>query len=106
MIFLVSKKSEDRLILDRDVEEEEKRLRLHGNPLDNAEISSFTLESELQRLSNQLQENGGKFLPDMKADAAEIRKLMNQAEEDRTKLSERGIIAFDYLESKKEFWNE
>jgi hypothetical protein len=34
-----------------------------------------------------------------------IRKLMEQAEEYEDKLSERGIVASDYLRSPKEIWD-
>jgi hypothetical protein len=95
-------KYEDRLILDRDVPDERERLRLGTNPIDNDEVGEFTLESELERFSKQLQ--GDKSLADIRADSAEIRKLMNQAEEDRDKLSERGVRAFDYLQTRKDSW--
>ena len=42
---------------------------------------------------------------DWKADSAEIKKVMKQAQEDRDRLSERGIKAFDVLKSKQEIWD-
>jgi hypothetical protein len=91
--------TEDRLILDRDVPEERLRLRLGTNPIDNEEVLHFTLEADLQRLSDLMKENN---YADEKVD---IRKRMKQAEEDKDKLSERGRIAFDYLQSKKDLWS-
>jgi hypothetical protein len=95
---------EDRLILDKDVPEERGRLNLGTNPLDNDAVTEFTLESELERLSNELR-GSKRSVADEKADSAEIKKLMRQAGEDRDKLSERGVVAFDYLMSKKEDWD-
>lgn len=100
----MTKKSEDRLILDKDVPEEQERLRLGVNPIDNTEVTEFTLESELERFSKQLQDD--RSLADLKVDSPEIRKLMKQAGEDRDKLSGRGVTAFDYLQSRKEMWEE
>jgi hypothetical protein len=93
----------DRLILDRDVPKEREKLRLGINPLDNDEVTKFTLEAELERLTKELDSNT-KF-SDRRAASAEIMRLMKQAEEDKDKLSPRGIAAFDYLNSKKEMWN-
>ncbi len=97
-------KSEDRLILDRDIPDERERLRLGVNPIDNLEVGDFTLESELERISKHLQKD--RSYPEIEADSAEIRKLMKQAEEDRDRLSERGVAAFDYLQSRKEMWEK
>jgi hypothetical protein len=35
----------------------------------------------------------------------EVKTRMKQAEEDRDRLSERGIAALDYLQSNKETWD-
>ena len=91
---------EDRLILDRDVPQEMDRLGIGNNPIDVAEIENFTLEAELARLSGLVRED--KVHGD---EEIEIKKRMKQAEEDKGKLSERGIAAFNYLESRKEIWN-
>ena len=79
---------------------------MYGNPIDNTEVNNFTLESELQRLSNQLQKDGEKSLAEMTGDAVDIRRLVSQAEPDRDKLSERGVVAVDYLQLKKESWDK
>ena len=94
-----------RLILDRDLPQEESRLGIGTNPVDIDETSEFTLEAELVRLSSALKE---KVRPtrNQRATYIEIKRRMDQAEEDRDKLSERGIAAFDYLESTKETWME
>jgi hypothetical protein len=99
----------DRLILDSEVPEESARLRLGVNPIDNDEVTNFTLEAELERFSNKLRpsdtDTRRKSDDDWKSDSEEIKKLMKQAKEDRDRLSERGIIAFDYLKTKQEMWD-
>jgi len=79
------------------------------NPIDNDEVTNFTLEAELEKLSNKLRardtDNSRKSNKDRKADSVEIKKVMKQAQEDRNRLSERGIKAFDYLKSKQELWD-
>jgi hypothetical protein len=94
-----------RLILDKDLPEEESRLGIGTNPVDVDEASRFTLEAELVRLSNLLKQKA-RSRADQKAMNDQIRTRMKQAEEDRDKLSERGIAAFDYLQSVKTKWSE
>ena len=93
---------EDRLILDRDIESERERLGIGNNPVDIEEIRKFTLEADLERLSYQLKEQQSRVDQEQ---SVLIKKRMSQAVEERNKLSERGIEAFDYLESRKEDWN-
>jgi hypothetical protein len=106
----VGERQRDRLILDIEVPEERARLRLGVNPIDNDEVTNFTLESELERLSNELRasdtKNSRTSNKDWKADSAEIKNVMTQAQEDRDRLSERGVKAFDYLKSKQEMWDK
>jgi hypothetical protein len=94
-----------RLILDKDLPDEESRLGIGTNPVDVDEASRFTLEAELVRLSNLLKQKA-RSRADQKAMNDQIRTRMKQAEEDRDKLSERGIAAFDYLQSVKTKWSE
>jgi hypothetical protein len=94
----------DRLILDRDLPEQESELEIWANPVDVDEASRFTLESELVRLASLLKEKGGP-VANQRATNNEIKSRMKQAEEDRDKLSKRGIVAFDYLQSTKETWD-
>jgi hypothetical protein len=105
----IAERQRDRLILDIEVPEERTRLRLGVNPIDNYEVTNFTLEAELERLSNKLRasdpDNSRKSNKDWKDDSVEIKKVMNQAQEDRDRLSERGTKAFDYLKSKQEMWD-
>ena len=93
----------DRLILDEDLPERESRIGIGTNPIDIDEASRFTLEAELVRLSALVKEKGR---PKTKIGVTrhEIKRRMKQAEEDRDKLSKRGIAAFDYLQSTKEIW--
>jgi hypothetical protein len=91
--------SGDHLILDRDVPAERARLNLGTNPIDNAEVQEFTLEAELERLSNLMKEN-----KDYRNEKNDIRKRMKQAEEDKDKMSERGKVAYEYLRSRKDNW--
>ena len=104
----MSIQEKDRLILDRDVPGEIARLGIESNPVDVEEVTSFTLEAELERLSVLLKERAksGPHTAQALGTNAQIRRRMKQAEEDRGKLSERGIVAFDYLRSTKETWNE
>lgn len=101
---MTKKGEKDRLILDRDLPEQESNLGIWANPVDVDEASEFTLEAELVKLSSRLT---GKKLStaNQKATNNEIKRLMKQAEEDRDKLSERGIVAFDYLQSTKKTWD-
>jgi hypothetical protein len=105
----IGERQRDRLILDVEVPEERARLRLGVNPIDNDEVTKFTLEAELERLSNELRasdtDTSRKSSKDWKADSVEIKKVMKQAEEDRSRLSERGIKAFDYLKTNREKWD-
>jgi hypothetical protein len=39
-------------------------------------------------------------------DKPTIKKRMKQAEEVQDKLSERGVVAFNYLESEREIWDD
>jgi hypothetical protein len=94
----------DRLILDRDLPQQESRLGIGTNPVDIDEASQFTLEAELVRLSSLLKEKG-LSMGDQRATNNEIRRRMKQAKEDRDKLSERGIAAFEYLKSTVEIWD-
>ena len=94
----------DRLILDRDLPKQESRLRIGTNPVDMDEASQFTLEAELVRLSSLVKEKGQSG-GNQRAMNNEIAIRMKQAEEDRDKLSERGIAAFDHLRSTKETWD-
>jgi hypothetical protein len=94
----------DRLILDRDLPEQEKRIGLGTTPVDIDEASQFTLEAELVRLSSLVSEKE-QSRTTQRATTNEIERRMKQAEEDRDKLSERGIVAFNYLQSKKEAWD-
>jgi len=105
---LMSVKEKDRLILDRDVHGEIARLGIESNPVDVEEVMRFTLEGELERLSELLKEQA-KNRPrtaQVVATNAQIKRRMKQAEEDRGKLSERGIIAFDYLQLTRGMWNK
>jgi hypothetical protein len=97
-------KGKDRLILDRDLSQEESRLGIGTNPMDIDEASSFTLEAELVRLSGLIKDQGRSRV-NHKVTSMEIKSRMKQAEEDRDKLSERGIVAFDYLQSTKKTWD-
>ncbi len=92
--------TEDRLILDRDVPSERARLRLGTNPIYNAEVLEFTLEANLEKLSDLVRENKG-----YTNQKIEIKKRLKQAEEDKDKMSERGILAYDYLQSKRAIWD-
>jgi hypothetical protein len=94
--------TEDRLILDRDVPAERERLRLGNNPIDLEEVRKFTLEAELERLSNLVKENKD----DYSDERVEIRQRMKQAEEDKDKMSDRGREALDYLQSNQQVWNK
>ena len=94
----------DRLTLDRDLPQEESRLGIGANPVDIDEASTFTLEAELVRLSSLIEERGRSRRKNQKVTNNEIKRRMKQAEKDRDKLSERGITAFDYLQSTKEIW--
>jgi hypothetical protein len=103
-IPLTSKTGErDRLILDRDLPQQESRLGIGTNPVDTDEASKFTLEAELIRFSSLVKEAAQ---PGTKQRLTndEIKILMKQAEEDRDKLSERGMVAFKYLQSTRESW--
>ena len=91
--------SEDHLILDKDVPVERERLNLGTNPLDNFEVTEFTLEADLERLSKLMKEN-----KDYRREKNDIGKRMKQAEVDKKKLSERGIVAYEYLKSRKDDW--
>jgi hypothetical protein len=93
-----------RLILDRDLPREVSRIGIGTNPVDIDEASGFTLEAELVRLSSLLKEKGRSRV-NHRATNKEIRSRMKQAEADRDKLSERGIVAFDYLQSTKDTWD-
>jgi hypothetical protein len=93
-----------RLILDRDLPQQESRLGIGTNPVDIDEASRFTLEAELVRLSSLVKEEGRSRV-NHRATNNEIKIRMNQAEEDRDQLSERGTVAFDYLQSTKDTWN-
>ena len=95
----------DRLILDRDLPRQESRIGLGTTPVDIDEASTFTLEAELVRLSNVIREKP-QFRTDQRLTNNEIKRRMKQAEEERDKLSERGIVAFNYLQSTKQTWNE
>jgi hypothetical protein len=97
-------KERDRLILDRDLPQQELRLGIGTNPVDLDEASQFTLEAELVGLSNLVKEKGQSKVS-LGAASYEIRRRMEQAEEDRDKLSRRGIEALDYLQSTKETWD-
>jgi hypothetical protein len=105
----IGERQRDHLILDVEVQEERARLNLGVNPIDNDEVTKFTLESELERLSNKMgvsdTDKSRKSNKDWKADSLEIKKVVKQAQEDRDRLSERGIKAFDYLKSKQEIWD-
>jgi hypothetical protein len=94
-----------RLILDKDLPEEESRLGIGTNPVDLDEASQFTLEAELVRLSNLLEQKA-RSRADQKAMNDQIKTRMKQAEEDKGKLSERGIAAFQYLQSVRAKWNK
>jgi hypothetical protein len=91
--------SEDNLILDKDVAAERARLNLGINPIDNAEVTEFTLEADLERLSNLMKEN-----KDYRREKNDIRKRMTQAEVNKDRLSERGKVAYEYLRSRKDDW--
>ena len=95
----------DRLILDRDLARQESRIGLGTTPVDIDEASTFTLEAELVRLSNVLSKRA-QFRTSQRATSNEIKTRMKQAEEDRDRLSERGIVAFNYLQSTKPIWDE
>jgi hypothetical protein len=94
----------DRLVLDKDLAQQESRVGIGTNPVDIDEASQFTLEAELIRLSSLLKEKGQSGR-NQRITNNEIKRRMKQAEEDRDKLSERGIAAFDYLQSTKEIWD-
>jgi hypothetical protein len=94
-----------KLVLDKDLPEEESRLEIGTNPVDVDEASRFTLEAELVRLSNLLKQKA-RSRADQKAMNNQIKARMKQAEEDMDKLSERGIAAFDYLQSVKTKWSK
>jgi hypothetical protein len=93
----------DRLTLDRDLPQEESRLGINTNPVDMDEASTFTLEAELVRLSGLVKEKS-RSRRNQKATYDEIKRRMKQADEDRDSLSERGLVALDYLQSTKEIW--
>lgn len=93
------------MILDRDLPEEESRLGIETNPVDVDKASQFTLEAELVRLSNLLRQKA-RTRADQKATNNQIKTRMKQAEEDKDKLSERGIVAFDHLQSVRTKWYE
>jgi len=93
-----------RLILDRDLPQEESRLGIGTNPVEIDEASRFTLEAELVRLSSLVNEKG-RSRANHRATSNEIKIRMKQGEEDRDKLSERGTVAFDYLQSTKDTWD-
>jgi len=95
----------DRLLLDRELPQQESRIGLGTTPVDIDEASTFTLEAELVRLSGLLREKAGSK-SDQKTTSHEIRTRMKQAEEDRDKLSERGMVAFNYLRTHKPAWDE
>jgi hypothetical protein len=90
----------DRLILDRDLPQQESRIGLGTTPVDVDEASTFTLKAELVRLSGIIREKAASKT-DRRQTESEIERRMKQAEEDRDKLSERGIVAFKYLQSTK-----
>jgi len=92
------------LILDRDLPQEESSLGISRNPEDVDEASEFTLEAKLVRLSNLVRE-GEASRADLPSVYGEIRRRMEQAKEVRDKLSERGAVAFDYLQSTKDRWD-
>ena len=102
----MSRKSEwkDRLILDGDLPQEASRLGIGTNPVDIDEVSRFTLEAELVRLSSLVKEKGRSRIKDGVTNK-EIKSRMRQAEEDGDRLSERGKTAFDYLQSTKGIWD-
>ena len=93
-----------RLILDRDLPQEESRLEIGTNPVDLDEASQFTLEAELVRLSTLVKERG-RSKASQRITNNEIKRRMKQAEEDRDKLSERGTVALDYLQSTEDTWD-
>jgi hypothetical protein len=92
------------LILDRDLPEQESKIGLGTTPIDVDEASQFTLEAELVRLSGLVREKA-QSKSNQRATNYEIKMRMKQAEEDRDKLSKRGVVAFDYLQSTKEAWS-
>ena len=94
----------NRLMLDRDLSQEESRLGIGTNPVDIDEAARFTLEAELARLSSLVREKGRSRANQIVTNK-EIKSRMKQAEEDRDKLSERGTMAFDYLQSTKDTWD-
>jgi len=100
------KGEKDRLILDRDVPGEIARLGIESNAVDLEEVIGFTLEADLERLSELMKEGKNRPRVDQEATHTEIRRRMKQAEENRDKLSERGIVAFTYLQSTIEIWNK
>jgi hypothetical protein len=85
--------------------QQESKIGLGTTPVDIDEASTFTLEAELVRLSSVLSEKA-QFSTSQRATSNEIKIRMKQAEEDRDKLSERGIVAFNYLQSTKPIWDE
>jgi hypothetical protein len=93
------------LILDRDLPRQESRIGLGTTPVDIDEASTFTLEAELVRLSSALSEKA-QLSTGWRGTSKEIKMRMKQAVEDRDKLSERGIVAFNYLQSTKPTWDE
>jgi hypothetical protein len=96
----------DQLILDRDLPQEESRLGIGTRPanlLDREEASKFTLEAELVRLSNLVEEKG-RSVAGQSATRREIKMRMEQAEEDKDRLSKRGITAFNHLQSTIQAW--
>jgi hypothetical protein len=92
------------LILDGELPQQESRLRIGTNLVDIDEASQFTLEAELVRLSSLVKKEG-QSRANQRATSNEIKRRIKQAEQDRDKLSERGIVAFDYLQSAKETWD-
>jgi hypothetical protein len=101
---LTDGKESDRLILDRDLPQQESRIGLGTTPEDVDEASTFT-PAELVRLSSVLS-GKAQFSASRRATSKEIKIRMKQAEEDRDKLSERGVVAFNYLQSIKPTWDE
>jgi len=91
--------------LDRNLPQQESRIGLGTTPVDIDEASTFTLEAELVRLSSVVREKA-QSRTDQRLPNNEIKRRMEQAEEDRDKLSERGIVAFNYLRSTRQTWDE
>src|SRR5579859_4505791 len=78
----------DRLILDRDLPEQESELGIWANPEDVDEAARFTLEAELVRLASLLKDKGSSTA-NPRATNNQIKSRMKQAEEDKDKLSQR-----------------